>query len=339
MPNRALTVFLTLTLAIIICWLLNILRFFFLPLVIAFILSFLLYPLVAWLATKKVPLVLAASLTILLSVLVIYLMGTVVLNSLFSFKDEFPRYEAKIGEKAAKVEKLIRPHVGEIDRDSLGKVLGRLSISSIVGSTLSSAVNLIGYLFFTFVFLVYLVLGRSRLPDKVRRAFTQNQAEDINAAMENISRQVQRYMWAKTLTSLITGGLMVIICLIFRVDFPITWGFFTFLLNFIPSIGIILAALMPTLVAFVQYGWVTALWFLVIVSGVMLFLGNVLEPKILGSSVNLSPLVALFALIFWGWLWGAAGMIVAVPLTAVIKFTCDQIEGLRPFGVMMGGER
>ncbi len=71
----------------------------------------------------------------------------------------------------------------------------------------------------------------------------------------------------------------------------------------------------------------------------MTALGNWVEPRILGESVNLSPMAALFALIFWGWLWGPAGMLIAVPLTAMLKFTFDQIDGLRPIGVLMGGER
>ncbi len=96
---------------------------------------------------------------------------------------------------------------------------------------------------------------------------------------------------------------------------------------------------MPTLVAVIQFAdWIMPLWVLITLAVVLTVMGNFIEPRILGESVNLSPLAALFALIFWGWMWGAAGMVIAVPLTAMIKFTLDHIDGLRPLGVMMGGE-
>ena len=338
MTERVLTFFLGLSLAIIICWLLNLLQFVFLPLAIAVLISFLLNPMVAWLTRHKVPLFLAAPLTILLTVLVVYLAGAIVLSSLVSFQKEFPRYEAKIEDMVTKAEQLSRLNIGPLGNDRLKKEFSRLSLSSIVASTLSSAFNLLWYLLLIIVFLIYLVFGRPRLPRKIRRAFSDEKAVQINEAIENFTLQVQRYMWAKTLTSIITGGMVIIICLLFEVDFPITWGFFAFLLNFIPTIGVMLAAVLPTLVALVQFGWVTAFWFILVTAAVMIILGNIIEPKILGESVNLSPLVALFALIFWGWLWGAAGMVVAVPLTAIIKFSCDHVQVLRPIGALMGGE-
>ncbi|MBU2550374.1 MAG: AI-2E family transporter [Proteobacteria bacterium] len=338
MSNRIINLFFGLGLAIIVCWLLRVMQFFFLPLAIAVLISFLLNPLVNRLTRRKVPLIVAASTTIVLTVLFVWLVGSIVLGSLLSFQDQFPKYESKINAMISEARNLTHIDIGPLDNLRLRTELSRLSLSSMVASTLNSFFNLIWYLLFIFVFLIYLVFGRPKLPLKINQAFPERQAARINEALEAISHQVQSYIGAKTLTSFITGALVVIVCLFFTVDFPITWGFFTFLLNFIPTIGVLLAALMPAAIALVQHGWVTALWLLVVLTAIMLVLGNMIEPKILGDSVNLSPLVALFALIFWGWLWGAAGMIVAVPLTASIKFTCDNIEELRPIGALMGGK-
>jgi len=339
MTERTLGWFLGLTLAIIICWLLNILKFVFLPMVIALFLSFLLEPMIQWLIRFKVPHGLAVVLTMTLALLMVYLAGSIVLNSLISFKEEFPRYETRIQEMATHVKKLGRLEIGSWDSGFLKEIFRSLSLSSVVGSTLNSALSLTWYVLFVFIFVIYLVWGRPRLPDKIRRAFSEDRARQIIEAFENINQQVQRYIWAKTLTSIITGGMVIIVCLLFQVEFPITWGFFTFLLNFIPTIGVAIASILPTLVALVQFGPLTALWLLIVLTGVLMTLGNLIEPKILGESVNLSPLVALLALIFWGWLWGTAGMIIAVPLTALIKFTFDHIPSLRWLGVMMGSER
>ena len=339
MPNRAMTFFLGLAITILICWLLTLLKFVFLPLVIAIFISFLLSPLVAWLTKHKMPQVLAVVLAIALTAMLLYLTGTIILKSLVSFESEFPRYEEKIESMIEQAEKLAKLNVSPQSEDRLREELSRLDLSSIVGSTLGSFFSLLTHILFTFVFTIYFLMGTPALPAKVRRAFSPEQAEQINEAIINIGDQVQGYIWAKTLTSVVTGGVMIIVCLIFGIDFPITWGFFTFLLNFVPTFGAIIASIPPPLLALIDTGsWITALWVVLTLIAVMIALGNLIEPKILGESVNLSPLVALFALIFWGWLWGPAGMIVAVPVTAMIKFTCDHVEALRPIGVLMGGK-
>jgi len=339
MTERTLGWFLGLTLAIIICWLLNILKFVFLPMVIAVFISFLLEPMIQWLIRFKVPHGLAVALTMAVALLLVYLAGTIVLKSLVSFKDEFPRYEIRIQQMTTQAKKLGDLEIGPWDSAPLREFLRSFSLSSLVASTLNRVLSLTWYTFFVFIFVIYMLWGRPKLPGKIVRAFSEDRSRQIIEAFDNINQQVQRYIWAKTLTSIITGGMVIIVCLLFQVDFPITWGFFTFLLNFIPTIGVAIAAILPTLVALVQFGPWTALWLFVVLTGVLMTLGNLIEPKILGESVNLSPLVALLALIFWGWLWGAAGMVIAVPLTALIKFTFDQVPSLRWLGVMMGSEK
>ena len=340
MPQRSLTIFLGLAITILMGWLLMTLRFVFLPLVLAVFITFLLTPLVNWLTRRKIPLFIASAVTIILAVMVLYLTGTMVLKSLVAFQSEFPKYELQIQGMVGRAEQLADLNIGPLTNERLREELSRLSLSSVVGSILNSFFSFLTYLVFTFVFVIYFLTGSPRLPEKIKRSFSPQRAETINQAVNSIGRQVQRYIWAKTLTSIITGGLMIIICLIFKVDFPITWGFFTFLLNWIPTLGVFIASIPPPILVLISTGsWVTALWVVVILSAVFLTLGNYIEPIILGESVNLSPLMALFALIFWGWLWGPAGMIVAVPVTAMVKFTCDNVEELRPLGVLMGGAK
>ena len=339
MQSRFLNIFLALAVAIIICWLLQLLKFVFLPLIIAVFISFLLNPLIIRLTRYKIPHILAVFIALGLTILVLYMAGTIVLQSLVSFRDEFPRYEAQINEMIAQAENLAKLDIGPLDNQRLRRELSRLSLSSAAAYLLNSLVTFLTYLLFTLVFAIFLLLGRPKMPKKIRRAFNFEQSAAIIEAIDGISQQVQRYIWAKTLTSIITGGMMILVCLLFGIDFAVTFGFFTFLLNFVPTIGVLVASIPPPLVAVVQTGsWMTALWVILALIFVMMTLGNFIEPRILGGSVNLSPLVALFSLIFWGWLWGPAGMIVAVPVTAMIKFTCDHVDGLRPIGVLMSRE-
>ncbi|MFH1135536.1 MAG: AI-2E family transporter [Pseudomonadota bacterium] len=340
MHHRALSFFVGLSSVILIGWLLKALMFVTLPAVIAAFIAFLLSPLVSFMTRRRVPHVVASSLAVILTVMAIYLVGVIILNSLVSFQEQFPNYEARINEMISRFENLDRLELGPISQERLRQELGRLSLSSVVGSILNSFFTFLTYLLFTLVFAIFFLLGSARLPGKIELAFKPEQAAKINQAVDSISRQVQGYIWAKTVTSLITGLSMTLACLGFGVDFPITWGFFTFLLNFIPTVGVIAASIMPPLVHLVQYGHLaTTLWLIFVLAAVFISLGNIVEPWILGDSVNISPLVALLSLIFWGWLWGPAGMIVAVPVTASIKFSCDHLDGLKPIGVMMGRGR
>ena len=338
MAGRALTIFLGLSITILVCWLLTLLKIVFLPMVIALLITFLLNPGVTFLTKRKVPLVLAVAVILVLALAVLFVAGSIVLNSLIAFSEDFPKYEEGIRAMVEQAKALANLNLGPIDRERIIAELSRISLSSMVGSTLNSFFSFLTYLLFTIVFLLYFMLGMPKMTNKIRRAFSPDQATVINRAVNNITLQVQRYIWAKTVTSVITGLLMVVTCLAFSIDFPVTWGFFTFLANFVPTIGVMFASIPPPLVALVKFSWVHAIWVVITLTAIMLALGNIVEPRILGDSVNLSPLVALFALIFWGWLWGPAGMVVAVPVTALIKFTCDHIPDLRPIGVLMGGK-
>ena len=129
----------------------------------------------------------------------------------------------------------------------------------------------------------------------------------------NINRGVQRYLITKTLISLITGILAYLILLLFGVDFPLVWGLLTFLLNYIPNIGSVIATIPPVFVVFVQHGSAfPALWVALLLIGVQSTMGNFVEPRAMGKSLNLSPLVVILSLIFWGFIWGPVGMVLAV---------------------------
>jgi predicted PurR-regulated permease PerM len=121
------------------------------------------------------------------------------------------------------------------------------------------------------------------------------------------------------------------------VDFAPLFGFLAFLLNYIPNVGSLIATVLRVGFAFFQFGtfWVP-FWILVITVGLDTLMGNLVEPRIIGKGLGLSPLVVFFSLVFWGWLWGIPGMIMAVPLVAVIKIVCQNVPSLRPGAVLMG---
>jgi predicted PurR-regulated permease PerM len=122
------------------------------------------------------------------------------------------------------------------------------------------------------------------------------------------------------------------------VDFAVTWGALAFFLNFIPTVGSIVASIPPVLLALVQYypSFWPAVITLVSVTTIQMGMGNALAPKILGDQLNLSPVVVLLSLLFWGWLWGIVGALISIPIAAAIKIVCENIKTLHPISVMMG---
>ena len=177
------------------------------------------------------------------------------------------------------------------------------------------------------------------MAEKSRRACPGERGHMLRKAFESIGRQVQSYIWAKTLTSVITGIGVALPCMFFGVDYAVTWGVFAALLNFVPTIGTFLSVIPPVIVCALQPDLgdlSTTLWLAGILVVVMAVTGNIMEPLMLGQSVDLSPTASLLALFLFGWLWGVVGMLVAVPAMAMVKFTCDNIESLKPIGSMLG---
>ncbi len=203
----------------------------------------------------------------------------------------------------------------------------------------SSSVNLVTSLnrflsFFStfllsFVYLIFMLAGRGKLQGKIERSFSAGRARKIIQIIDKIDVQVQRYLAIKTGVSFLAGVIVAAVLAVFGVKFAIIFGAVTFVLNYVPSIGSILSLAMAVLATVFQYGSLfPAVWVFVLILLLDTILANVLEPKWMGVGLGLSPLVVLFSLFFWAWLWGVPGMILAVPLMAVVKIVCSNIPSL-----------
>jgi AI-2 transport protein TqsA len=188
-----------------------------------------------------------------------------------------------------------------------------------------------------FLFLLFILLGRDNLLNKLKKAFSPEVSERLVTMMRGIRSSTQKYIVIKTLVSLLVAGLVMLITLAFGLDFVVVWGILTFVLNFIPNLGPLVASVLPILFALVQFdNPMIAVWLGITIIVTHFTVGNVLEPAMMGRSIQLSPLLILFSLIFWGSIWGIAGMFLSVPLTAIIKIVFDNVKPLRPLGILMG---
>jgi predicted PurR-regulated permease PerM len=316
------------------------------PFVLAVFLTFLLNPFITFFEKRRIPPIISILLALVISVVFILLIAQVTYDSISAFSENFSKYENRLNELGEKLVSLlgISPDVlsGKLkltDDPRAAQLLKGLSISSLLSSVLKSVNNVISQLVLVFLFLLFLLLGRNQFLQKVNRAFPPAVSEKATAMFRNINEQVQKYLVMKTLISLLTAGLVMIILFLFGVDFVLVWGLLTFLFNFIPNIGSFIASLLPLGLAFIQFdNYFKILWLVILLFGVQFICGNLLEPKFMGKSINLSPVVILFALIFWGYLWGIMGMFLSVPIMAIIKIIFENIDSLRPVGILMSGE-
>jgi len=323
-------------------FILHIMRPILLPFFIAIFLVILLDPCISMLVLKKVPLTLAIFITILFASGLFYLLGLLIYASIESFVAEFPKYEQRMTILFEGVIKRFNISSLNMPQIDWGQQLSQISIAGVIQSVFITGVGS----FFTFftkflliiLLMVYMLVGKRKLPGKIEKGFHDDpeKMERIKNIVRNIDEQVQRYLGMKTLISFVTGVLVSISLSIIGVDFAIVWGLFAFFFNFIPNIGSIIASLFPIIVAFLQFdSFLSVLWVIISMVAIQITIGNIVEPQTMGHRLNLSPLFVLMSLIFWGWLWGIGGMLLAVPFLATIKIVFENIPALKPLSIIM----
>ena len=164
-------------------------------------------------------------------------------------------------------------------------------------------------------------------------------SENLRNILTRIATQVQNYVWMKTLVSLATGLLSYAVLKLVGVDFAAVWALLIFMLNFIPNIGSLLGVLLPALLTLVQFDTFTPFLTIAIGLGAVQFIiGNIIEPALMGKSLNLSSLVIILSLTFWGLLWGIPGMLLSVPITVMIAIVCAKFDNLRPIAIFLSAD-
>lgn len=212
-----------------------------------------------------------------------------------------------------------------------------LNFGEILSKIFSTLTSLFGDAAMVLIYLIFLLIEESTFPRKLKAMYPDAQThEKMRQLVKKIDRSVSHYIALKTLMSLLTGILSYFVLLIIGVDAPVFWAFLIFVLNFIPTIGSLIATLFPTIFALLQFGEITpGILILVIVGTIQLFVGNFLEPRLMGNSLNISPLVVLLTLTLWGLMWGIPGMLLSVPITVILIIIMSEFEDTRLIAVLL----
>lgn len=324
---------------------------FFLPILLAFFVATVSFPVTQALVKRRLPRWIAVLLTVLVVfafIAGIALLGVVLMQDLqekWNTKYSAQIYQQVRGSSEGLATKL----------ESWGVPDAREKIQTVVENNLASLQQirferiwdfgtgvlgqLLGFIGAAVIFLILTVFMLSEAQSFGHRlkAVSLAQGPDI-ARMLSATRDIQRYLAIKTVVSLVTGFLAGLLCWAAGLDFFILWGIVAFALNFIPVIGSIVAGVPPTILALLIAGWPNAL---LVAGGYLLinnFLGNFLEPILVGRRFGISILVVVICVMFWGWVWGPLGMLLAVPLTMVLKVILDGSDDFRWIGVAISSE-
>lgn len=336
-PSPAPTVFLALLATIAFVTVLKVGQPIFLPITISIFLSFALRPLVRVLQRWKIPITLASILSLALVFLVLSLLGSLLSMSLVSLNERLPFYLGKLRELTAQGLAWLENWGIYVNRSEILKQINPNTVASLIGQSFLSMFNVVKYGFIVFFVTLFALIETGRLKNKIFNIYGENSPFQKYFAV--IGQDIQRYLFFKSLISLSTGVLIWLFLKVLGVDFPLVWGFVAFLLNFIPSIGSIVAGIPPLLLTLVQYEHPVS-YFIAVLLGILaiqITFGNFLEPRIMGRSLNMSALVIFISLVFWGWIWGPIGMLLAVPLTVSTKLALSVFPRTQHLSKLMEG--
>ncbi len=304
------------------------------PLLIAWLLSYLLAPVVNFIVRRlRLPAVLAVAFVVLLLLLAAWGAGIVIQQRLLGFAKAFPEYQDRLAALFAHYGRLL-----DIPGFAFKEADWTAQIGPLVLKTSRFFITFISNAVLVLIFLVFMLLAKPYANDKLRAAFSPERAAAIIDITNTIGRQIGAYLGALFVISFVTGLCVWGALAWLGVEFAFTWGLLAFVLNFIPTIGSIVASIPPVLMALAQHA--PELW-PAVATALALFviqqtLGNFIAPKVYGDRLNLSPVVILLFLVFWGWLWGITGALLAVPIAAAIQIALAQIPALAPLAVLMG---
>lgn len=309
------------------------------PLLLALFIVIIIEPPYEWLQGKGIPKWLALLSVLLVFGGAVFLIGSLISSSAQEFLARLPHYQTRLRETTAGL-------LGYFNAwgisDPSGLIVKHFDPSQVWGLAtrlFGGMQSLLANSFFIILTVVFILLEAPNIPAKWRAAHAHLSNRDVDESLDRFrdaARNVNRYMAIKTCTSLLTGALIAMLLWLIGVDYPLLWGVMAFLLNFIPNIGSIIAAVPVVLLALVQLNIgacaMTALAYLLVNTAV----GNILEPRMMGKGLGLSTLVVFVSLILWGWVLGAVGMLLSVPLTIAVKIALDSNQETRWMAIMLG---
>jgi len=312
------------------------------PLLVPFLLSAFIavisFPLMSKLQQSGLPKGFSLTLVMLLVILVGFALSVLVGSSITDFSHSVPMYQKRITEEWAYVLLWLSNH-GFSVADAVKDAINPSAAVNLLSTILKGFGNVLTNSFLIILMVVFILLEAAGLTQKfvnLNGAASQNDNADEKVFSQVFVEKLRNYMSLKTIISMVTGLIIGVALWLIGVDYPVLWGVLAFMLNFVPNIGSIIAAVPAVLLTVVQLGFVPALFVAAVYVAVNIIIGSFIEPKYMGKELGLSTLVVFVSLVFWGWVLGPVGMLLSVPLTITVKLALDSNPETQWFGHLLG---
>ena len=305
-----------------------------LPFLVAVFLAVVSVPLMRWLQRQRVPRPLAVMGTIFAAIAVIGMLGLVVGRSVNEFTAAAPGYQARLQDLADSAIALVDTLGLPTEEWRAFDVLPA-GLFDVLGGALGAVASFASNTFLVLLTVIFILMEAAGFSTKLRAAFGEGAHF---GQLERMTQQVQNYLVIKTAISAGTGLVVGLFVAALGLDYAMLWALVAFILNFIPNLGSIIAAVPAVLLAIVQLGLARAGVIALGYVGINLVFGNFVEPMLMGRRLGLSTLVVFVSLVFWGWVWGPIGMLFSVPLTMVVKIALENTQDFRWVAVMLDAD-
>lgn len=212
-----------------------------------------------------------------------------------------------------------------------------INFGGVLGAIFNSITDIFSQSLMILLYTLFIFIEENFFQVKLKAIFTQaKQYTQVKTILQKIEASMSHYLGLKTCVSVITAGLSYVVLLVVGIDSPEFWAFLIFILNFIPTIGSLLGTAFPAIFSLLQFGaFIPCLIILASIGAIQLLIGNILEPKLMGNSLNLSSLFAIVSLSFWGVIWGIIGMILSIPIAVIIIILCSQFNKTKPLAILL----
>jgi predicted PurR-regulated permease PerM len=338
--NKVLTVLASMLIVVVAFIILKELKSILIPFFVAVILSLIFEPLYNILRQKKIPSPVAIIVVLLIIIVIANIASVFIITSINSFAADFPKYETKFRDFIVSILQMFRLSDTEIqtinESMQLKNLLMQGSLTTAMTALFSSVIGIFGDFVLILIYVVFLLSEMGSIRERIKRAYTQERSDKIAEIVSQIFNDIKKYIAGKTLINLIQGIVFGLILWAFGVDFYLVWGFLCFITHYIPNIGSLISTILPGLTALLQFdNIVTPIIIIILLIVVQNVIGNIFEPKYLGDQLDLSPLLLLFSLIFWGYVWGIVGMILSVPIMSMLKIVLSKFEETKSLSILM----
>ncbi|MCC5855403.1 MAG: AI-2E family transporter [Idiomarina sp.] len=306
------------------------------PLFLAIFIAVIVQPLLTWFRSKGMPSLVAVAAVFLLIFIAGMALAGLVVQSVNDFAIKLPEYRIRLTEQLSGLITVLESMNIQVNRELVLSQLDPGRIMSLMMNMLAGLGGVMTNAFLILLIVMFILGEAANMPKKIALAF--DKSESQLASLTALVQSINKYLALKTVISLVTGSLVGIGLWMLGIDHYVLWAVLAFLLNYIPNIGSILAAVPAVLLALIQYHPTMAGAVALLFVAVNLIMGNLIEPKLMGHRLGLSTLVVFLSLIFWGWLLGPVGMLLSVPLTMMVKIALQEKPDTRWVAILLAGD-